>query len=179
MKTDLSKYNIDWYNPGSYLTCCLWFFVNSILMQSKFNPFSSVRVFLLRVFGARVGKKVVIKPGVNIKYPWKLDIGNYVWIGEDVWIDNLDDVVIGDNVCISQAVMLLSGSHNYKSSTFDLMIGKIFIEEGVWLGARSIVTKNVICKHHSVLTANSVASSNMESYAVYRGNPAVKVRDRI
>tara|TARA_B100000795_G_scaffold74755_1_gene53022 strand:- start:209 stop:748 length:540 start_codon:yes stop_codon:yes gene_type:complete len=179
LKTDLSKYNINWYSPGSKLICFLWFVVNVIFIQNKLNPFNFLKVILLRVFGAKIGRGVIVKPGVNIKYPWKLEIGNYVWIGEDVWIDNLDDVVIGNNVCISQGVMLLSGNHNYKKSTFDLIIGKIKLKDGVWIGAKSIVTQNVVCDNHSVLTVNSVASSNLESYSVYSGNPAKKVRNRI
>ena len=179
MKTDLSKYNINWYSPGSKLIRFLWFVVNVIFIQNKLNPFNFLKVILLRVFGAKIGRGVIVKPGVNIKYPWKLEIGNYVWIGEDVWIDNLDDVVNGNNVCISQGVMLLSGNHNYKKSTFDLIIGKIKLKDGVWIGAKSIVTQNVVCDNHSVLTVNSVASSNLDSYSVYSGNPAKKVRNRI
>ena len=178
MKTDLSKYNIDWYKPGSKLVRLLWFYVNAIFMQSKFNPFSGLKVLLLRIFGAKIGRGIVIKPGVNVKYPWKLTLGDHVWMGENVWIDNLDDVIIGSNVCLSQGVMLLCGNHNFKKSTFDLMIGKIEIKDGVWIGAKSIVTQNVICESHSVLSVNSVASSNLESYVIYRGNPAKKVRDR-
>ena len=178
MKTDLSKYNIDWYKPGSKLVRLLWFYVNAIFMQSKLNPFSGLKVLLLRIFGAKIGRGIVIKPGLNVKYPWKLILGDHVWIGENVWIDNLDDVIIGSNVCLSQGVMLLCGNHNFKKSTFDLMIGKIEIKDGVWIGAKSIITQNVICESHSVLSVNSVASSNLESYVIYRGNPAKKVRDR-
>lgn len=178
MKTDLSKYNIDWYKPGGKVVCLLWFYVNAIFMQSKLNPFSGFKVFLLRIFGAKIGKGVVIKPGVNVKYPWKLILGDYVWIGEDVWIDNLDDVIIGSNVCLSQGVMLLCGNHNFKKSTFDLKIGKIEIRDGVWIAAKSTVTQNVVCENHCVLSVNSVASTNLESHAIYRGNPAKKVSYR-
>jgi putative colanic acid biosynthesis acetyltransferase WcaF len=179
LETDLSKYNINWYAPGNRLMRFLWFVVSVVFIQNKINPFSSLKVMLLRIFGAKIGRGVVVKPGVNIKYPWKLEIGNYVWIGEDVWIDNLDNIVIGNNVCISQGVMLLCGNHNYKKSTFDLIIGKIKLKDGVWLGAKSIVTQNVVCENHSVLTVNSVASSNLDSYSVYSGNPAKKARNRI
>ncbi len=179
MKTDLSKYNIDWYKPGGKLVRFLWFYINAIFMQSKLNPFSGFKVLLLRIFGAKIGRWVVVKPGVNIKYPWKLAIGNHVWIGENVWIDNLDDVVIKNHVCISQGAMLLCGNHNYKKPAFDLLVGKIIIEDGVWIGAKSIVTQNVVCESHSVLAVNSVASSNLDSYAVYRGNPAKKASDRV
>lgn len=179
MKTDLSNYNNDWYKPGNKFIRFLWFFVNIFFLQSKLCPFNNVKVFLLRIFGAKVGSNVIIKPGVNIKYPWKLKIGNHVWIGEKVWIDNLDDIIIGDNVCLSQGSMLLCGSHNYKSSTFDLLIGKIIIEDGVWIGAKSVVLQNVTCKNHSVLSVNSVASSNLDENSIYRGNPAVRLKDRV
>ena len=177
MKKDLSSYNNDWYNPGNKLVRSIWFIVNAIFIHSKWNPFIGFK--LLRLFGAKIGKGLVIKPGVNIKYPWKLSIGNNVWIGEDVWIDNVDDIVIGDNVCISQGAMLLCGNHDYKKSSFDLIVGKINIEDGVWIGARSIVTQNVTCHSHSVLMVNSVASSNLSAFSIYRGFPAKKVRNRV
>ncbi len=134
---------------------------------------------LLRLFGAQIGKGVVIKPGVNIKYPWKLSIGDYSWIGEKVWIDNLDQVTIGRHCCLSQEAMLLIGNHNYKLPTFDLMVAPITLEDGVWIGARSIVTGGVTCQSHSVLAINSVASLNLHQNGIYRGNPAEKVKERL
>jgi len=125
-----------------------------------------------------VGQGVLIKPSVNIKYPWLLEIGNNVWIGEGVWIDNLAKVTIGDNVCISQGAMLLCGNHDYKKSTFDLIIGEILLEEGVWIGAKTVVCPGVTCKPHSILTVGSVASKDLEPYSIYKGNPAVFVKNR-
>ncbi len=176
--TDLSKYDNSGFDAGAgQLKRGLWFVVNACFFIS-YNPFNSLKLFLLRLFGAEVGTGVVIKPGVNIKYPWKLNIGNYVWIGEKVWIDNLDRVEIGNSVCISQGAMLLCGNHDYKKSTFDLITGKIILEDGVWIGAKAIVCPGVTCFFHSVLTVNSVASKNMESNSVYTGNPAIKIKDR-
>ena len=100
---------------------------------------------MLVAFGARIGKGFVIKPAVNIKYPWKLKVGDDVWIGENVWIDNIGNVTIGSNVCISQGAMLLTGNHNYKSETFDLMIKPIVVEEGVWIGAKATIAPATIC----------------------------------
>ena len=125
-----------------------------------------------------MGKNIFIKPKVNIKYPWLLKLGNNVWIGENVWIDNLDMVTIGNNVCISQGAMLICGNHNYKKSTFDLMTNPIILEEGVWIGAKAIVTGGVTAYSHSVLTVNSVISKNMDAYAIYIGNPAIKTKMR-
>jgi putative colanic acid biosynthesis acetyltransferase WcaF len=134
---------------------------------------------VLRTFGAKIGRGVNIKPGVNVKYPWNLEIGNYAWIGENVWIDNLGKVTIGNNVCISQGAMLLCGNHDYKRSTFDLIVGDITLENGAWVGARSTVCPGVTLHSHAVLSVNSVASRDLDSYAIYQGVPAVKIRERV
>ncbi len=179
IKTDLSKYNNTNYKTGqSAIIRLIWYFVNILFFINPLNPFSFVKVFILRVFGAKVGKGVNIKPSVNIKYPWKLQIADYVWIGENVWIDNLDDVIIGDNVCLSQGAMILCGNHNYKLSSFDLITSKIILEDGVWIGAKAIVCTGVTCSSHSILAAGSVANVNLDEYAIYQGNPAVKIRER-
>ena len=134
---------------------------------------------LLKIFGARIGKGVVIKPGVNIKYPWMLSIGDYTWLGEGVWIDNLAKVQIGSNVCVSQGALLLTGNHDYKRVSFDLIVGEITVKDGAWIGAKSVVCPGVICGTHSVLSVGSITSNNLEDYTIYQGNPAVKIRDRI
>jgi len=176
--TKLSAYNNSSFNTGAgILKRTIWYVLNVCFFIS-YNPFNGLKITLLRLFGAKVGHGVVIKPAVNIKFPWKLTIGNYVWIGEKVWIDNLDEVVIGSNVCISQGAMLLCGNHNYKVSTFDLMTNKIILEDGVWVCAHSIVCAGVTCKSHAVLTVNSVAVANLDSYSINSGNPSKKIKDR-
>jgi len=178
-KVDLSVYTPGNYNPGAgILKRVLWFITNALFFQCPLSTLSAFKCFLLRMFGAKVGKGVVIKPSVNIKYPWRLKIGEHVWIGEKAWIDNLDEVVIGSHCCISQGAMLLCGNHNYRKKTFDLMTGRIILEDGVWIGAFSIVSPGITCGTHSVLAVNSVASIDMEPYYIYRGNPAIKTRER-
>lgn len=179
-KTDLSTYDNSRYSPkAGWIKRIVWYFTSQFFFNNGFFPFSSVKVLLLRIFGAKVGSGVYIKPFVNIKYPWLLKVGDNAWIGEYVWIDNLTMVQIGNNVCLSQGAMLLTGNHNYKLSTFDLMVGEIILEAGVWIAARSVVCPGVTCSSHSVLSVKSVATQNMESYGIYQGNPAVKVRVRV
>ena len=178
-KTDLSKYDNTWYKPGKKVVCILWYIVNVVFFSSHIFPLSGLKVWLLKLFGAKVGSSVVIKPGVNIKYPWKLVIGDYSWIGEDVWIDNLEQVIIGSNVCISQGAMLLCGNHNYKKTTFDLMVNEIILEEGVWICAKSVVCSGVRCKNHAILGVGSIANIDLEPYSIYKGNPAKKIRNRV
>jgi putative colanic acid biosynthesis acetyltransferase WcaF len=178
-KTDLSTFDNRWYDPGrGTLVRVLWYSINFIFFNSYWFPISSFKRLLLRLFGARIGKGVVIKPGVNIKYPWLLEIGDFSWIGEGVWIDNLVKVTIGPHCCLSQGAMLLTGSHDYKKSRFDLLVGEIHLEEGVWIGAKAMVGPNVRCGSHSVLSLNSVATQNLESFTIYQGNPALKKRSR-
>jgi putative colanic acid biosynthesis acetyltransferase WcaF len=179
MKTDLSTYNNAWYQPGSMLKRLLWYLVNALVLNNSLVLSSSFKVFCLRRFGAKIGKGVVIKPRVNIKYPWHLVIGNHCWIGEQVWIDNLDRVSIGDHVCISQGAYLGCGNHNYKLPSFDLMVAPITLEEGSWVGAKSIVGPGVTLKSHSVLALGSIATKDLEAYHIYRGNPAIKVKPRV
>jgi putative colanic acid biosynthesis acetyltransferase WcaF len=178
-KTDLSLYNNQWYKPGKNLFIrFLWYFINCIFFLNPLNPSSRLKILLLRIFGAKVGKGVVIKPSVNIKYPWRLKIGNHVWIGEKVWIDNLADVEIDDHVCISQGAMILTGSHDYTKVTFDLKVEKIVIKTGVWIGAKSIINKGVTCETHSILSALSTTTKNLDAYSIYMGNPAIKIKER-
>lgn len=177
-KTDLSRYDNSWYKQPPLLKNVLWFVMNAIFFNSYLLVPLPFKRFILRAFGAKIGKEVMIKPKVNIKYPWLLNIGNYVWIGEEVWIDNLTEVSLGNNVCLSQGAMLLTGNHDYTSSTFDLSVGKIVLEEGVWIGAKAIVGPNVTCHSHAVLAINSVAVKNLEAYGIYQGNPAQWIRER-
>ncbi len=130
------------------------------------------------MFGASIGRGVVIKPKVNIKYPWKLKIGDHSWIGERVWLDNLDELEIGAKVCISQEALILSGNHNYRKSGFDLMTEKISIKDGAWIGARAMVTSGVTVEKHAILSVNSVASDDLQEAWIYRGNPAKLIKNR-
>lgn len=180
LKTTLHQYNNTWYQPGrSALVRLLWYFVNALFFQSPLFPVNRLKIALLRAFGAQIGQGVTIKPSVNIKYPWRLCIGSHTWIGERVWIDNLADVHIGNDVCLSQGAMLLTGSHDYKKPTFDLQIARIILENGVWIGARAIVCPGVSAASHSVLSVNSVATTSMRPYTIYQGNPALAKRPRV
>lgn len=181
-KTDLSKYNNDWYKNSDltrgFFLSVLWFLANSVFIKSYLLIPVAIKIFILRLFGAKIGKNVMIKHGINIKYPWNLEVGNNVWLGENLWIDNLGKVSIGNNACLSQGAMLLSGNHDYGKVTFDLIVKDIIIEEGVWIGAKSVVCGGVTCHSHSVLSVNSVATKNLEPYSIYQGNPAQRIRER-
>lgn len=178
-KIDLSKYNNSWYHVGApRWKVILWYFFNVLFVKNGWNPSSGIKSMMLRAFGAKIGTGVMIKPSVNVKYPWNLEIGDNAWIGENVWIDNLVMVHIGANTVLSQGVLLLCGNHNYKKSSFDLMVKKIDIQEAAWVGANCTICQGVTMKPYSMLCVGSVASKDLDAYGIYRGNPAVKIKER-
>lgn len=143
-------------------------------------PFSSQwRVILLRLFGARVGRGVVIRSGVRVHFPWRLTLGDHVWVGEESWLLNLAPIIIESNVCISQRAFLCTGNHDYTLPTFDLIVKPIKIASGSWVGADCWIGPGVTMESHAVLTAGSVTSKNLEAYGIYRGNPARFVKWRV
>jgi putative colanic acid biosynthesis acetyltransferase WcaF len=178
LQTDLSKFDTEGYVAGPKLKVLIWFFFNYLIMDSFFPWPYKLKRSLLILFGARVGEGLVIKNKVRIKNPWRLTIGKNCWIGESVWIDNLEDVTIGNNVTLSQGAMLLTGNHDYKVSSFPYKLGKITLEDGVWIGAQSVVCPGVRCESHSILTVHSVATKNLDAWGIYAGNPAAYMRKR-
>jgi len=176
---DLSKYDNSNYDPGANLIVrTLWYMINAALFHTWLFPVSRIKCALLRLFGAEVGRGVVIKPRVNIKYPWNLKIGSFVWIGEGVWLDSLDLITIGSNVCISQDAYLLTGNHDYKDPAFSLITKPINIEDGVWVGARSIVCPGAVLRENAILTVASILTGDTEKNRIYQGNPAQNIRER-
>ncbi len=130
---------------------------------------------MLRLFGARIGNGVVIRGNVNISFPWRLTIGDHVWIGEDVGILTLAPVLIESNVCISQRAYLCTGSHDFRSETFDLVTRPITIRSGSWIAAGAVILPGVEIGPHSLVAAGSVVNRDVPSSTVVRGNPAAPI----
>lgn len=176
----LSQFSPKSFNKGARpIKIFLWYFVNALFVRPSWIPFMGVKIFLLRMFGAKIGKKICLKPCVLVKSPWNLTIGDDCWIGENVWIDNLDKVVIGNNVCISQGALLITGNHDYNKTAFPYRNAPIIVEEGAWIGAKTVIAAGVKIASHSVLTVGSVVTKDTEPYGIYQGNPAAKIRERI
>ena len=180
IQVDLSRFDNSGYRVGAGpVKQVLWYFTNALFFINPLFPFRSVKPMLLRLFGARVGKGVVIHPGVNIKFPWKLAIGDHVWIGQRAWLDNIDQLTIGNHVVISQGAMIIQGSHDYKKVDYPTLHRPVVLEDGSWVGAGAIVTLGVTLKSHAVLAAGSMTSKDLEPYMIYQGNPAQPVRERV
>ena len=178
-EVDLSRFNNRWYNPGrSLVVRSLWFFLALPVLRSSWIPSSALRVCLLRVFGASVGSGVVVKPGVRVKHPWMLTIGENAWLGEDCWIDNLAPVSIGDSACLSQGCYVCTGNHDWSDSAFGLIVKPVEIGAGAWVGARALIAPGVILENGAVAAAGSVVTRSIPALEIHAGNPASFVRHR-
>lgn len=141
----------------------LWLTVSTTVFMRWWFP-SRARVAVLRAFGASVGNQVLIRHRVRIHWPWKLSIGDASWIGEGTWILNLENVTIDRNVCVSQDVLLCTGSHDRKSATFEFDNGPIEIREGAWLAARATVLRGVTIGRNSTVGACALAYRDVDDY---------------
>lgn len=178
-RVDFAQYDNSWYNPGrGFLIRVLWHLINALFLQNPLNPSSALKVLLLRLFGAKIGQGVVVKPGVNIKYPWNLEIGDHSWIGENAWLDSLAQINIGGSVCISQGTYFCTGNHDWTDPAFGLVVKPIVVEDGAWVGARATVLPGVTIASHSIVAAGSVIGKDTTPYMIYSGNPAAAVKER-
>lgn len=178
-KVTLASFDGSDFDKGAeFLKTTLWYFVNALIVRASWNPFMGIKIALLRMFGAKIGKGVVIKNNVVVKSPWNLTVGDDCWLGENCWIDNLDKVIIGNNVCISQGAMLLTGNHDYTISSMPYRNAAIYVEDGAWIGAQTTVCPGVTVHGNAILTVGSIATKDMEPNGIYQGNPAVKIRER-
>jgi putative colanic acid biosynthesis acetyltransferase WcaF len=175
----LGRYDRKDHQPGaSFLIRAVWYAACALVFASPWVPSYGLKRWLLRVFGASIGAGVIVKPRVRVKYPWKLTIGRDSWIGEDVWIDNVDTVSIGTDCCVSQGAYLCTGNHDWTDPRFGLVARPIIIGDAVWLGAKTLVGPGVVIGEGAVLCAGSVMVSNAVPWGIYSGNAAVLVKRR-
>jgi putative colanic acid biosynthesis acetyltransferase WcaF len=170
---NLSIYdNSDFDRGASPWKESVWYLVRWIFFQTSFPWPSGWRVALLRLFGAKIGQGVVVRANVNISFPWRLSIGDHVWIGEDVGILSLAPVTIESNVCISQRAYLCTGSHDFRREDFKLKVAPITVRTGSWVAAIAFVGPGVEIGPSAIVSAGSVVFENVPPNTVVRGNPA-------
>jgi len=155
-----------------------WYFIKMIFFLSAMPYPSSFKCSLLRLFGARVGTGVNIKPRVNIHFPWKLVIGNDVWIGEEAFLLNFEPLTIGSNVCISQRAFLCGGNHDFRVPEMPYRNGPITLMAGCWVGASVFISPGVTVGTDTVISAGSIVTSSLEANGIYKGNPLVYLKPR-
>jgi putative colanic acid biosynthesis acetyltransferase WcaF len=155
----------------------LWTLARFVFFQNAFPWPSSLRCALLRAFGAKIGRAVVIRANANISFPWRLVIGDHVWIGEDVGILTLASVTIESNVCISQRTYLCTGSHDFRREDFRLRVAPITVREGSWIAASCFIAPGVEIGRDAIVSAGSVVFESVAPKTFVRGNPAAVVSE--
>lgn len=175
----LDEYTVGAYSPGASLWKQIaWYYLGSPLVSSYWIVGSGFKSWVLRCFGAQMGEGVRIKQGLKVKFPWRLVVGDFVWLGENCWIDNVALVTIESHACLSQEVYLCTGNHDWSSPSFQLKDLPIHIGEGCWIAARAMVAPGVTIGHGAVLCLGSVASRSLKPMTIYAGNPAQAIKER-
>jgi putative colanic acid biosynthesis acetyltransferase WcaF len=157
----------------------LWWIVEALLFHPSPQVMFGWRRFLLRTFGARIGKGVLIRPTVSVTYPWKLTIGDFSWVGDHATLYTLGEITIGDNAVISQHAYLCTGSHDYTRPTFDQFAKSIHVESETWIATNVFVGPGVTIGRGAVVGACSVVLKDVPAKLVCAGNPLKELRTRV
>jgi len=174
-KQNLKDYKLpkNWSRGKNLFYEMIWqVFFKPIISSSL--PGTFWRKYILILFGAKLGKSITLKPGIKIKMPWRLIVGDYSWIGEDVWIDNLSNVKIGDNVCISQGVYFCTGNHNFKKKSFDLICKPIIIDSESWIGSKVIIGPGNKIGRGSVIKMGSIITKDIPPQSIFTQSQTIK-----
>ncbi|MEI5891479.1 colanic acid biosynthesis acetyltransferase WcaF [Bacillus cereus] len=179
MKVDLSKYNQSGYSRGkSGVVVLLWWFIQGTIFRFSLHNMYGWRNFLLRLFGAKIGKGVKVRASAKFTYPWKIYIGNYSWIGDNVQLYSLDEIYIGANCVISQESYLCTGSHNAKDPYFGLITKPIIIKDGAWVASDVFVYPGVTVHEMAVVAARSTVLKDIPANEIHAGFPTKFVKKR-
>jgi len=157
----------------------LWWIVQGTLFAMSPQFMYGWRRVLLRLFGARVGKGVMVRPSVRVTYPWKVRIGDRCRIGDNAELYSLGDIDIGTDVVISQRSYLCAATHNYKKISFDIIESPISIEDQVWIAADVFVGPGVKIGRGALIGARSSVFTEMPGGMICLGSPAKAIKPRI
>jgi len=166
------------FRGKSAITVQIWWIVQASLFKLSPQVMYGWRRFLLRCFGAEIGKGVIIRPSAQITYPWKVKIGDYSWIGDEVVLYSLGDIIIGNNTVISQKSYICTGTHDYTKADFPILGKKIIIGDECWLATDVFVSPGVTIDNGAVIGARSTVIKDLESNSVYVGSPVRFIKKR-
>ncbi len=157
----------------------LWWITEALLFNSSPQFFYKWRILLLKIFGAKIGKGVLIRSSVHIQFPWKIEIGDYSWIGDEVVLYSLDDIVIGKNVVVSQRSYICTGTHDYNESTFPIISKKVIIEDECWIATDVFIGLGVTIKKGTIVGARSSVFHSLPPNMICFGTPAKPIKSRL
>lgn len=179
-RVQLARTHRGGYHPGRpFAVRALWLIVEALVLLNPVIVSYPLKRAVLRLFGATVGKGVLIKPGLHVKYPWRLVVGDDCWLGERAWIDNMEDVTLASDVVVSQGAYLCTGNHDWADPAMPLAPRPIVVEHGAWIGAYAKVAPGTTIGAGSVLSLGAVALADTEPWGIYVGNPAVRAGTRV
>jgi putative colanic acid biosynthesis acetyltransferase WcaF len=180
----MSAINTNTHSGASFslsnrLMRLVWGLVYVFLFRFSPRPCHAWRAFLLRLFGAKIGKGVHIYPAVQIWAPWNLEVGDETGVGNGAILYTQGKIILGKRVVISQGVHLCSGSHDYTKSGFPLFTKDIIVEDQAWVAAEAFVHCGVTIGEGAVIGARSVVSKNMPAWMVCAGHPCKPIKERV
>jgi len=169
----------DGFRGRSAFIVQLWWIVEAVFFRMSPQFCYPFRAWLLRIFGAKIGKNTIIRPTVKITYPWKISIGDYSWIGDDVVLYSLGYINIGDHAVVSQRSYLCAADHDYKSSSFTIRARDIAISSEAWVATDVFIGPGVIIGKGVVIGARSSVFNDMPDGMICFGSPCKPVKKRI
>ena len=167
------------FRGRSVVTVQLWWLIQATLFRCSPQFMYKWRNSLLRLFGAKIGEGVIIRPTVRVTYPWKLTIGDYSWVGDYVELYTLGEIIIGNNAVVSQKSYLCTGSHDFQSEAFDIYAKPITIEDEAWVAADVYIAPGVTIARGAVIGARSSVYKDMPSGMLCIGSPAKPIKKRL
>lgn len=167
------------FRGRSGVWCQLWWLAQSCLFATSPQFMYGWRRFLLRAFGAKIGKGVIIRPSARVTYPWKLTVGDHAWIGDHVDLYTLGEIQIGNHVVVSQRSYLCTGSHDPASKTFRIYAKPIVVEDGAWVATDVFVGPGVRIGRNALIGARSSLFTDARAGFVHVGSPAKPIRERV
>lgn len=168
----------DNFRGKSAVIVQLWWLVQGTLFAWSPQFMYGWRNFWLRLFGAKIGKKVLVRPSVQICYPWKLKIGDYSWIGDEVVLYTLGNITIGSHTVISQRSYLCTGSHDYAEPSFDIYAKDIKIGDSVWVASDVFISPGVTVGDGTVVGVRSTVLHDLPAGMICYGYPAQPIKPR-
>jgi putative colanic acid biosynthesis acetyltransferase WcaF len=176
---DLARFSLP---PGfrgrSVLLVQFWWIVQALFVHATPQAMYGWRRWVIRLFGAKIGREVLIRPSVRITYPWKVTIGDRAWIGDGVELYSVAEIVIGHDAVISQGSYLCTGSHDHRDPSFPVFARSIVVEPEAWIAAQCLVGPGVRIGRGAVIGLRSLVLADVPAYAVAFGHPAAIVGDR-
>jgi len=177
---DLSIFSVPkTFRGKSKITVQLWWIVQSTIFSWSPQVLYGWRRFLLRLFGAKIGKKALIRSTVKVTYPWNISIGDYTWIGDDCVLYSLGRIDIGSHVAVAHKVYFNTGGHDYDQITFDIYAKDLVIEDECWITNDVYLAPGITIGRGTVIGARSTVLKSIPSGKVCVGSPARVLKDRI